>query len=544
MEHTSLYIGRQIGNYRIEREIASGGFGTVFLARHVHLNQRQAVIKLLHTIRLNSEEERTQFMQEAQILDTLRGLPHILPMLDFGIEPGGHFPYMIAEYAERGSLRTFIKQQKGAFSLIVALQYLTQIGQGLQAAHDKQVVHRDLKPENILFNARDEALLADFGLSTVLTTTSMKHADVAGSPAYMAPEQFRGHISKESDQYALACIAYELLTGRRPFEAANFLAMGFLHTTELPKAPGFYNPQLPSSVDQIILKALAKERTARFPNIHTFLDALQKSTGNNVAMSYGTLPASPIAPPDPTPSMPGISPLVQNQPAEINTSDPYGITPSTIQQTPLIPPPPPTAHGMSGQSVPPQSYGGAGYAPHAVNTYYATSQSSAAGYSVYPPAYGTGHAMGSGGYMAPQFQGAYGNQMPYYQNDPFLEVSGGARLLAACCYFFSPFAIFFSIPLYLTGSKRRFARFHLMHATLFWVMTIGVFMLLYMWSGGSTPYDQATSSEQTWTCILGLWFLVSAMLVILLSIFSLLGRYLRLPLLGFLAEKYADRGRS
>src|SRR6266849_169966 len=159
-----------------------------------------------------------------------------------------------------------------------ALTILAQIGQALQHAHQQNIIHRDLKPENILFNAKGDALLADFGIAIVLATSSVRQVDATGTPAYMAPEQFRGMISKESDQYALGCIAYELFTGHQPFTAPDFVAIGFLHAAEPPLAPTHYNPQLPLHTEQAILKAMAKQRADRYPDIAGFITALRAST--------------------------------------------------------------------------------------------------------------------------------------------------------------------------------------------------------------------------------------------------------------------------
>src|SRR5262249_9757026 len=93
-------------------------------------------------------------------------------------------------------------------------------------------------------------------------------------PAYMAPEQFQGEVSKESDQYALACVAYELLTGHKPFEAPSFVAMGFLHTTKPPTPPSQLNTQIPASIEHALLRALSKERTERYPSVSAFVTAL------------------------------------------------------------------------------------------------------------------------------------------------------------------------------------------------------------------------------------------------------------------------------
>lgn len=155
-----------------------------------------------------------------------------------------------------------------------ALTILFQIGQALQHAHEQHIIHRDLKPENILFNARGDALLTDFGIATTLATASIKNIDNAGTPAYMAPEQFRGQISKECDQYALGCIAYELFTGRTPFTAPDFFSLGFKHLMEAPVSPATCNPRIPAHIEQAILKALAKQRTERYPTIRAFIEAL------------------------------------------------------------------------------------------------------------------------------------------------------------------------------------------------------------------------------------------------------------------------------
>src|SRR5579872_3789795 len=232
-------IGRLIGNYRVLAEIGAGGFGKVYRGEHVFLTERTVAIKFLHT-HLSSSEEREQFLQEARFLEKLKH-PHMLHVFDVGIDDG--FPYLVTEYAPNGSLRNRIKRY--APNLIPAeevVSILSQIGQTLYYAHQQQIIHRDLKPENILFNAQDEALLSDFGIATTLSTASIKAVGLIGTPLYMAPEQFQGKISKESDQYALGCIAYELVTGRTPFTAPDFFALGFRHISAEPVPPRQFNP--------------------------------------------------------------------------------------------------------------------------------------------------------------------------------------------------------------------------------------------------------------------------------------------------------------
>ncbi len=245
-------IGRQIGNYRIMAEIGSGGFARVFRGEHLLLKERVVAIKFLHTY-LSSPEEGARFLQEAGMLETLRH-HHILLIYDVGIDEG--FPYLVAEYAPNGSLRDRLKQSAPhPLPTEEVIKILSQVGQALHFAHQHHIIHRDLKPENILFNREGEALLADFGIATTLTSASFRSAHITGTPSYMAPEQFAGTVSKESDQYALGCIGYELVTGRPPFSADNVFATGFKHLHETPPAPSHFNPPVPAHVEHAILTA-------------------------------------------------------------------------------------------------------------------------------------------------------------------------------------------------------------------------------------------------------------------------------------------------
>src|SRR6266568_4046459 len=277
MASGSGYIGKQIGNYRIEEELASGAFGRVYRGVHVYLTNRVVAIKLLHLVHLGSPQERESFLQEAQFLEMLKHL-HILPILDVGIDDG--FPYLVAEYAARGSLRKLLLSRPDhRLPMQEAVTILTQIGEALQQAHNQNIVHRDLKPENILFNAKGEALLADFGIATVIATAKTKQMGLGGTPSYIDPEQFEGIISMKSDQYALGCIAYELLTGQKPFVLPNptLEAMWFHHSKVYPTAPIQLNPLIPSHVEQAIFKAIIKQRTERHADVAAFITALQKT---------------------------------------------------------------------------------------------------------------------------------------------------------------------------------------------------------------------------------------------------------------------------
>lgn len=268
-------IGAQLGNYRIVEVIARGAYGIVYRAEQIHLDY-SAAIKFIHAD-LNTPSQRASFRHEAQTLVKLRH-PNIVRLLDFGIKED--MPYLVSDYAPGGSLRTYLLQQDSQpLPLRDARHILAQIGRALAYVHSQGIVHRDLKPENILFDSSNRALLADFGIARMARTVrtgsagSMSSLMGLGTPPYMAPEQFKpkGEPLPESDQYALGCIAYELLTGQLPFTADNVGAYGFQHMYEPPPSPRLLNPTLPPRVEQAILTALAKDPAKRHTDVEAFL---------------------------------------------------------------------------------------------------------------------------------------------------------------------------------------------------------------------------------------------------------------------------------
>src|SRR6266446_7022915 len=270
MESEDIYID----SYRLVTKLGSGAFGIVYLAQHAILTDRFVAIKLMHITDLDSSQAILQFITEAQILNKLKH-PHILPVINISVYGG--IPYLVTEYASKGSLRARLERQSSRpLPMDESITILAQIGQAIQHAHQQNIIHRDLKPENILFNDKGDALLADFGIATILTTASIKQTSTTGTMAYMAPEQFHEMVSKESDQYALGCIAYELFTGHMPFIASNVASLITKCLMEQPIAPRQYNPGLPVHIEAAILKAMAKERTERYANVSAFIAALRR----------------------------------------------------------------------------------------------------------------------------------------------------------------------------------------------------------------------------------------------------------------------------
>lgn len=223
-------------------------------------------------------------MQEARILHKLKN-PYILAIIDAGIHEG--LPYLVMEYMAGGSLQEKLRQQAGQpLPFKEALTILSQLGAALHYAHQQNVVHRDLKPANILFTTQGEVRLADFGLSVILETAGTGNVGARGTPFYMAPEQFEGKLSTKSDQYALGCIAYEMLTGRKPFQMSSptIEAIWYQHTKVPPAPLRQFNPALSPAIEQAVLTALTKDRNGRHRDVYAFLEALNTAAAVSPVM--------------------------------------------------------------------------------------------------------------------------------------------------------------------------------------------------------------------------------------------------------------------
>ena len=221
-------------------------------------------------------------------------------VLEFGIQDATQ--YLVLDYAPGGTLRR--RHPRGErLSLTTVVGYVNQIASALQYAHDKHLIHRDVKPENILLGRHDELLLADFGIA-VLTQSmqSVQTQNIVGTPTYMAPEQLQGHPCPASDQYALGILVYEWLCGCPPFSGSP-AEVAAQHGFASPPSLKNRVPSLPSRVEQVILRALGKDPTSRFPSVAAFADALSKTCATSIAISKkgivsppgdGSPPASPL----------------------------------------------------------------------------------------------------------------------------------------------------------------------------------------------------------------------------------------------------------
>ncbi len=264
-------VGQRLGNYRLIHFLGRGGFAEVYLGEHQRLGTH-AAIKVLHAHLTGTEEDN--FLAEAR---TIAHLEHanIIRILDFDVQHG--VPFLVMGYAPNGSLVS--RHPKGTrLPLATILVYVKQVAAALQYAHDHKVIHRDIKPENMLIGRNDEIFLSDFGLALVAQSSRAQHIQgIVGTAIYMAPEQLQGKPRFASDQYALAVVVYEWLTGERPF-LGTFLELYSQHLTAPPPSLRAIFPDLPVRLDHVIQIAMAKEPAQRFESVNAFVIALEQAS--------------------------------------------------------------------------------------------------------------------------------------------------------------------------------------------------------------------------------------------------------------------------
>ncbi len=283
------FISKHIDTFRLITELQSGRLNSTYKAEQLLPKPRIVVFKLFHAVHL-PESKRERFLQEIRLLKKVKH-SHILPLLEGGFYEDS--PYIVTEYAPRGSLRDRLHAQTTAFlPTQEAISIISNIGRALQFFHQINITHRNLKPENIVFNEHGECLLADCSITTIADSVPIELAHNTNTYPYMAPEQFHGRTNKESDQYALGCIAYELLTGIAPFANSAFHSMAKEHANEVLVPPTQLNMLLPEYIQKAILKAMAKQEMARYPHIKDFVAALAPGAKPPNAVAIASYPVA------------------------------------------------------------------------------------------------------------------------------------------------------------------------------------------------------------------------------------------------------------
>lgn len=388
---------RVLGSYRLAERIGKGGMGEVYRAQHLKLG-REAAIKILPANLASELDFLKRFEREAASAASLEH-PNILAVWEYGEDNGS--PYLVMPLIRSGTL----KERLGAGPLgqQQVIQYLTQMADALDYAHERGIVHRDVKPANMLVDGRGRLFLSDFGIAKALEGSEglTKTGVGVGTPEYMAPEQAQGRADSRSDLYALGIILYQMLAGQAPYKGSSAVEVLMKHMQEpLPVVPlRNVQPPVPPGVEAVLQKALAKNPNERFQSGRALVDALLEAyAGRQLVVPGASTDAT---------YMPGAMTNEYTQMAgATGAGAPAGWTGSGAigaggTWAGATPPPPPPGYGSTGghtypTNVPPPGYGqtGAGQPPPG---------------STPPPAYVSGT-----GYPAPTPAGPYGGSPPGY----------------------------------------------------------------------------------------------------------------------------------
>lgn len=354
-----------VGRYRLERPLASGGMGSVWVARHLQL-QRDVAIKFMDAKASASPEMRARFEREARASAQMQHA-NIVQVHDFGLE--GDTPYIVMELLRGESFEERLKREK-RLSLKATAVLLTQVAKGLRRAHEAGFIHRDLKPSNLFIVQGDDdeiVKLLDFGIAKetgIPLDSSTKTGEFIGSPYYMSPEQIRDakDIDLRSDLWSLGVILYRAVTGSLPFQGSTLGAvLADVFSAPIP-LPSTLVADLPEAVDAFFMKALARDRNERFSSAREMAVAFSELAGMalSVSMSSSSRESLPSLTGVGSPRTPQAPPSSQPQRAPVPPHSPLPMHAPAPQHTPFPVPPPAhmqaQVHAPAGQPSTPQSW--------------------------------------------------------------------------------------------------------------------------------------------------------------------------------------------
>jgi serine/threonine protein kinase len=290
---SSVSMPAAIGRYRVLGRLGEGGFGRVYLARDDEL-ARSVAIKVPNPERINHPDDVEQFLREARVVAALDH-PHIVAVYDVGRTADG-FCYIVSKFVEGSNLAERIKESRLSFR--ESAELVVTVAAALHHAHRRGLAHRDVKPANILIDSTGQAFVADFGLA-LRDEDYGTGAGLAGTPAYMSPEQARGEghlVDGRSDIFSLGAVFYELLTGRKPFRGESVVAvLGRIKSVD-PRPPRMIDDAIPRELERICLKAMAKRARERYSIAADMADDLRHFLDAEAAAAPSVAAAPPAGP--------------------------------------------------------------------------------------------------------------------------------------------------------------------------------------------------------------------------------------------------------
>ncbi len=294
-------IGARLGNYQIVQALGRGGMARVYLGHDLALN-RPVAIKVIEPELRETGSYTARFRQEAQAIAALEH-PHIVPVHYFGKQDALY--YLVMKFIEGEDLATLLERYAGRGEYLPTsdiLGIIDAVGQALDYAHSRGVIHRDIKPSNVMIDVDGRPYLTDFGLALNVSRGTV--GEVIGTPHYVAPEQAQNSADAvpQSDLYSLGVMLFEMFTGVVPFDDPTPTAVALQHIMQEPPAPRALNPDLPPSIEHVILRTLAKQPAERYQTGADITEALDKAIrAAKSASATAPLPALPPLPPGMTP---------------------------------------------------------------------------------------------------------------------------------------------------------------------------------------------------------------------------------------------------
>ncbi len=286
---------KTLGKYEIIERLGRGGMAEVYRAYHAALD-RYVAVKLLHAFLADDPEFKSRFEKEAQNVAKLRH-PNIVQVYDFEYDENNESYYMVMELIDGPTLKervTELRRDQKRLPLDEALRIVQDAGSALAYAHRLNMIHRDVKPANLMLDVDDRVVLTDFGIAKIVTGVQFTASGgMVGTPAYMAPEQGLGEAGDDrSDIYSLGVILYQLCTGSLPYEADTPLATILKHLNEPIPDPRELNPDIPSDIQHIIYKAMAKEPDDRFSTATEMVERIGEVRGAGRTVESASTPVS------------------------------------------------------------------------------------------------------------------------------------------------------------------------------------------------------------------------------------------------------------